>query len=1261
MSQRFALLVFVLPTVVAAQSLEVQLLREDPAALAKAARTKGDPVRGAVLFHQSHLSCTKCHAAGGTSSPLGPDLAKPEPGVTDAYLVESVLNPSKVIRKGFETVTITRTNGSSVSGLIAEERKDAIVLKDAQKPTEPITIAKADIDERTTGKKSLMPDGLTNLLHDRQQFLDLACYLIEIAEFGPARARSLRPDANIIDPPLPAYEKDLDHAGLIAGLDDSARKRGEAVYTRLCITCHGTKEQPGSMPTSLAFWSGKFRNAFDPYALYQTLTRGSGMMPAQHALVPREKYDVIQYIRETYLRPMNPTQYAPVDAAYLARLPKGTSRGPVPPEGELWTKMDYGPTLNGTFEVGNSGTNIAYKGVAVRLDPGSGGIANGKAWLLYEHDVMRAAGAWTGKGFIDWNGVNFNGAHEVHPHTVGKLIFESTGIGWANPATGTFDDPRIKGLDGKPYGPLPRAWIRYKGLYHAGERAVLAYTVGDTDVLESPGLAGTDLQSVVTRSFNIGPRNKELVMLVANVPDHGAGKVTAQTPLVFGPPPHDVVFLGRTSLEVANPEAFDLTNRDYAVTARIKTRVGGTIFAQAPTAGAWAPDGKAVFIRGGRLVLDIGWVGAVESKSKVDDGKWHDIAIAWEHESGRVTLLVDGKEDGSGVLKPKGPATGMAVRVGFASPDFPRQSFFEGELAEVRFYGRKLAANDLKELPKEGLVAHWNTGKPNGRTVVDTTGNKHDAVQPTSDLGVGMVDAPEGSQWLTGSGTLRLRIPAGKELLKFTIWYAPGGEYEKAMAGFREPDLAALTHGGPARFPKSVTTQIEHAKDDGPFAADVVTLPTPNPWNALVRPTGLDFSLDDKSIVVCTWDGDVWKVSPYRGSIISRVGEELMTWQRIASGLHQPLGLKVVNGVVYVACRDQIAILRDLNGDGETDFVECFNTDHQVTESFHEFAMGLQTDEAGNFYYAKGARHGKTPIVPQHGTLLKVSKDGTKTDILATGFRAPNGVCMNSDGTFFVTDQEGHWTPKNRVNWVRPGRFYGNMWGYHDGTDTSDSVMDQPLCWITNRFDRSPAEIIRVESKSWGPLNGSLLNTSYGTGKVFVVPHEQVGDLMQGGMVQLPIPAFPTGVMRGRFHPTTGDLYCCGMFAWAGDAQTPGGLYRIRATGKPAYLPVGYHVTKEGLTLTFSDPLAADSVADAKNFGLKVWDLRRAANYGSPHINERALKVTAATLSADRKTVMLTIPGLAPTWGLELWYSVIGANGRPVDGLLHGSIQRMGE
>ena len=311
--------------------------------------------------------------------------------------------------------------------------------------------------------------------------------------------------------------------------------------------------------------------------------------------------------------------------------------------------------------------------------------------------------------------------------------------------------------------------------------------------------------------------------------------------------------------------------------------------------------------------------------------------------------------------------------------------------------------------------------------------------------------------------------------------------------------MKPLTRGGPRRWPEILNTEANIGRDQGPFAVDVLTVPDVNPWLCEMRLSGFDFLPDGRRAAVCTWDGDVWMVDgidqPANG----------LRWQRIASGLFQPLGLKIVSGRIFVSCRDQIVCLHDYNGDGETDFYENFNSDHQVTEHFHEFAMGLQTDNEGNFYYAKAARHGLPALVPQHGTLLKVSKDGVRTEIIATGFRAPNGVCLNRDGTFFLSDQEGFWTPKNRINWVKRGGFYGNMWGYHDVTDASDLAMEPPVCWITNAMDRSPAELLWVESTNlaWNPLVGSLLCLSYGNGKIFLVPHEIAGDKMQGGVCAL--------------------------------------------------------------------------------------------------------------------------------------------------------------
>jgi hypothetical protein len=438
------------------------------------------------------------------------------------------------------------------------------------------------------------------------------------------------------------------------------------------------------------------------------------------------------------------------------------------------------------------------------------------------------------------------------------------------------------------------------------------------------------------------------------------------------------------------------------------------------------------------------------------------------------------------------------------------------------------------------------------------------------------------------------------------------------------------------------------------MSVDVLTHPESNPWLCQIRLTGLDFLSGGNQAVLCTWDGDIWQV----GGIDGRSGN--LTWRRIASGLFQPLGIKVVEGQIYVSCRDQIALLHDLNGDGEIDYYESFNSDHQVTEHFHEFAMGLQTDSLGNLYYAKAARHGLPALVPHHGTLLRVSRDGSRTDILATGFRAPNGVCVNPDGTFFVTDQEGFWLPKNRINWVKPGSFHGNMWGYHNVSDTSDSAMEPPVCWITNRFDRSPGEIVRVEGKGWGALEGSLLNLSYGEGRIFIVLCEKAGEKIQGGLASLPIPRLPTGIMRGRFHPRDGQLFTCGMYAWAGNQTQPGGFYRVRYTGKPMHVPVGLLAQRDGIAIRFTDALDRTAASESARYSVRVWGLKRSENYGSEHIDEKSLPVRSATLSSDRRTVLLAIPNLTPTWCMAITYAIRADDGSEVAGEIDNTIHKVG-
>ena len=339
---------------------------------------------------------------------------------------------------------------------------------------------------------------------------------------------------------IPSYEKEIDHKGLINAIQDrydESLRTGQYIYSKTCFTCHGDPLQPGSIPISFKFWEGQFKVGNDPYAIYQTLTKGYGSMPPQTLLTPVEKYDVINYIRNEFLLKQNKDQYFTIDSAYLTSLPKGASKGPAPTEQKPWTETDYGNFLINTYELVGAdaeprersegkaplkdenlvGANFAYKGIAIRLDQGLGGIAAGNQWIIFEHDLMRVAGAWTGKGFIDWEGILFNGTHNISPRTVGDLQFSNpVGPGWANPINGSFTDDRFIAKDKRRFGPLARQWAQYKGLYQHQGKTIISYTVGSAPVLEMFGLEEVkEGPPVFSRTLNIGPSKTILKMRAA--------------------------------------------------------------------------------------------------------------------------------------------------------------------------------------------------------------------------------------------------------------------------------------------------------------------------------------------------------------------------------------------------------------------------------------------------------------------------------------------------------------------------------------------------------------------------------------------------------------------------------------------------------------------------------------------------------------------------------------------------------------------------
>lgn len=545
--------------------------------------------------------------------------------------------------------------------------------------------------------------------------------------------------------------------------------------------------------------------------------------------------------------------------------------------------------------------------------------------------------------------------------------------------------------------------------------------------------------------------------------------------------------------------------------------------------------------------------------------------------------------------------------------------------------------------------------------------------------GIGVEQQGLKANWVVKQGHLYLTVPASDKTQNFGLVVSRSGEATTAKPVVKA--LKPLTKGGPALWPETVTVKGSLGLNTSAYTVDTIPVPFENPYKADMYLGGMDFFSDGRA-AISTFHGDVWIVSGLDDTL------QKVTWKRYAAGLYHALGLKIVNDVVYVMGRDQITRLHDLNGDDEADFYENFNNDVWITAGFHEFAFDLQADPQGNFYFAKagpvnnGGR-GFMTILKNHGTLMRVSKDGSKLDVIATGFRAPNGIGVGPNGEITTGDNEGTWTPRCRINWVKPGGFYGVV-------DTAQRTplptdYDRPICWMPKEVDNSSGGQVWVTSDKWGPLKGELLHTAYGTCSLYLVLKEEVNGQLQGGVVKLPV-SFESGIMRPRFNPKDGQLYLVGLKGWQTSAAKNGCFQRVRYTGKPVNLPRQLHAVKGGLSLEFSDALDKELATDVQNYSLAEWNYIWSAAYGSPEISVKdktdlkpgdkdgtewtkdqmmikqrdALTIKSAKLSADGKTVFLEVPDLLPAMQVQLKYNLETVDGAVVRQEIYHTIHELG-
>ncbi|MDA0839727.1 MAG: hypothetical protein O2857_18320, partial [Planctomycetota bacterium] len=100
---------------------------------------------------------------------------------------------------------------------------------------------------------------------------------------------------------------------------------------------------------------------------------------------------------------------------------------------------------------------------------------------------------------------------------------------------------------------------------------------------------------------------------------------------------------------------------------------------------------------------------------------------------------------------------------------------------------------------------------------------------------------------------------------------------------------------------------------------------------------------------------------------------------------------------------------------------------------------------------------------------------------------------------------------------------------------------------------------------------------------------------------------------------------------------------------------------KTGMSITFSDEIDAEFAANASNYAVKIWGLKRTSGYGSRHYNEKNLEVANANVSEDGRTVSLEIPKIETTWCMEIKCKVKGKDGKSVERVIHNTVHALGD
>lgn len=508
---------------------------------------------------------------------------------------------------------------------------------------------------------------------------------------------------------------------------------------------------------------------------------------------------------------------------------------------------------------------------------------------------------------------------------------------------------------------------------------------------------------------------------------------------------------------------------------------------------------------------------------------------------------------------------------------------------------------------------------------------------------------------------IRLHDQGANSLLRLE-WKLPGSsQYEVVPATALRTNANEVLVVSPGE--KQVVTGDKRPGNRMPLvdvhpSLQVINL-RPDGWEPKVG--GIDV-LPDGRLIMCIWDpaGEVViidgadKATPNDHSMVKI--------KQFASGLAEPLGIRVIGDRIFVLQKQELTELIDTDHDGVADVYRCVSDDWLVSPNFHEFAFGLVFKDNKLFFnLAIGIDPGGKSTVPQkvgRGTVRSVDIDTGKMEIIASGLRTPNGIGLGPDNEIFILDNQGDWLPASTLMRVKQGVWYGNhIKPDHPNADAEHYM--PPTLWLPQgEIGNSPSSPIFLKD---GIYAGQILHGDVTYGGLQRDFLEKIDGEYQGCVFR-----FTQGLEGGinrTFQAPDGTIYVGGVGTvgnWGQNRKLRFGFQKLVPTGKIAFEPLAIRAKSNGFEIELTKPLAnAELASDPASYVVHQWNYKRTSEYGGPKIGDKILAVKSATLSEDRKHIVLEIPNLqedkvthiriaAPfkdadgnmLWNTEGWYTL---------------------